>query len=56
LQWWHNNSSALRSNVDIQFTNRQNVDKITENVDFIWPRLTPPHSKGLGGIRLGWGN
>jgi hypothetical protein len=23
-----------------QFTDRQNVDKITENIDFVWPCLT----------------
>jgi hypothetical protein len=33
---------ALRSNVDNQITDRQNVDKITENVDFILTRLAAP--------------
>jgi hypothetical protein len=26
---------ALRSDVDVQITDRKNVDKITENVDFM---------------------
>jgi hypothetical protein len=29
-------------NVDIQITDRQNVEKMTKNVDFIWPLLTAP--------------
>jgi hypothetical protein len=31
------------SNVDIQIANRQNVDEMTEIVNFIRPRLTAPH-------------
>jgi hypothetical protein len=35
-------SWAPRPNVCIHITDRQNVDKVNENVDFIWPRLRAP--------------
>jgi hypothetical protein len=34
--------AAPRFNVDLQITDRQNVDNMTENIDFILPRLTSP--------------
>jgi hypothetical protein len=33
---------ALGSNVDIQITDWQNVDQMTESVDYIWTLLTAP--------------
>jgi hypothetical protein len=34
--------SVIRSNFDIQIADRQNVDKMTENDDFIFPLMTAP--------------
>jgi hypothetical protein len=38
---------CVRSNVNIQITDRQNVDKMSTNVDFICPLLT---TYGLGAL------
>jgi hypothetical protein len=43
IPFWH----YVHSNVDIQINNRQNVEKMAQNVDFNWSSLTAPRH-GLG--------